>query len=125
MGAHLTTVWYSYSSVYRMYHDESLMRMAMQTPEVASDPAKVRVLLLGGWSSGPLDHLRRAFRDECVFIEPPLHTPPAGVRWCCTVKAALLFSTIWLGSMLLGSNGLFGWPISSGLRIALLCRESL
>mmetsp|Transcript_45250 Transcript_45250/g.145809 ORF Transcript_45250/g.145809 Transcript_45250/m.145809 type:complete len:330 (-) Transcript_45250:1142-2131(-) len=51
---------------------------------------KPRVLVLGGWSGGPLDYLRRRWSGECTFVEPPLHMPPQGARWCFTWEAALL-----------------------------------
>ena len=55
----------------------------------------VRVLLLGGWSPGPLDFIRHAFADRCIFVEPALHMPPSGVRWCCTWEALLIVVAAW------------------------------
>ena len=59
---------------------------SMKTPR----DARVRVLVLGGWSPGPLAHLREQFAESCVFVEPALHMPPHGVRWCCTWEFLLL-----------------------------------
>ena len=59
---------------------------------------RVRVLVLGGWSPGPLDALRRTFRSECVFFEPTLQMPPAGFAWLCMWETALLavcFFALW------------------------------
>lgn len=56
----------------------------------------LRVLVLGGWSPGPLPFLRHEFSDRCVFFEPAMHMPPAGARWCCTWEAALLAIDIFL-----------------------------
>lgn len=51
----------------------------------------VAVLILGGWSPGPLQMLRHAWDPSTViFYEPPLHMPPSGCRWCATWEAALL-----------------------------------
>jgi hypothetical protein len=45
-------------------------------------------------------------RDHKVdFIEPPLHMPPAGIRWCCTWEAVLLACCIWLALFLLTRGG--------------------
>ena len=55
---------------------------------------RVRVLVLGGWSPGPLDFLREHFATACIFVEPALHMPPAGVNWCCTWQTALLATAL-------------------------------
>ena len=73
-------------------------------PACVSD--RTLVLVLGGWSPGPLDALRRAMRGhEVDFLEPPLHMPPAGIRWCCTWEAVLLACCIWLALFLLTRGG--------------------
>ena len=73
-------------------------------PACVSD--RTLVLVLGGWSPGPLDALRWAMRDQEVdFLEPPLHMPPAGVRWCCTWEALLLACCIWCALFLLTGGG--------------------
>ena len=56
---------------------------------------RVRVLILGGWSPGPLDHLREQFANVCDFVEPGLHMPPSGVRWCCTWECMLLAASVY------------------------------
>ena len=47
----------------------------MRPADTPADDAdgRVRVLVLGGWSPGPLDFLRERFANECVFLEPALH----------------------------------------------------
>ena len=60
-----------------------------------SAPTATRVLILGGWSPGPLDFLRHQFADRCVFSEPTLHMPPVGLRWCLTWEFALLAVMPW------------------------------
>ena len=73
-------------------------------PVCVSD--RTLVLVLGGWSPGPLDALRRAMRGhEVDFLEPPLHMPPAGIRWCCTWEAVLLACCLWLALFLLTRGG--------------------
>jgi hypothetical protein len=64
-------------------------------PRTDSDVAPVRVLILGGWSPGPLDYIQERFSATCTFVEPALHMPPHGVRWCCTWEAALLAVVAW------------------------------
>ena len=53
--------------------------------------ARVRVLILGGHWPGPLDDLRSSVNEQDIdFLQPPLHMPPIGLRWCCTWQAILL-----------------------------------
>lgn len=40
------------------------------------------MLVLGGWSPGPLDMLRGQFRADVEFWEPTIPMPPSGLRWC-------------------------------------------
>ena len=56
------------------------------------DDDRVRVLVLGGWSPGPLAFLRTRFATSCIFVEPELHMPPHGFNWCCTWQALALVS---------------------------------
>lgn len=56
--------------------------------------AQSQVLLLGGWSAGPLDWLRAQFASTCEFHEPLIPTPPAGCGWCVSPPIALL--ALWL-----------------------------
>lgn len=94
------------------------------------------MLVLGGWSPGPLDPLRWAVRDQEVdFVEPPLHMPPAGIRWCCTWEAVLLACCIWLALFLLTGGGalplvqrcvlLLGLVLALPAAVVLLVRGSL
>ena len=59
------------------------------------------VLILGGWSRGPLDFIEWTYRTRCEFIEPSLHMPPHGVRWCGTWECGLLVTVIALALWLL------------------------
>lgn len=52
---------------------------------------RCRVLVLGGWSPGPLDNLRADFCESCEFDAAPMHMPPCGALWLLTWEAALLF----------------------------------
>ncbi|KAL1512214.1 hypothetical protein AB1Y20_005477 [Prymnesium parvum] len=49
-----------------------------------------QVLLLGGWTPGPLHWLRAEFADGCDFHEPRIPTPPVGCDWCCSPPVLLL-----------------------------------
>mmetsp|Transcript_26577 Transcript_26577/g.37344 ORF Transcript_26577/g.37344 Transcript_26577/m.37344 type:complete len:271 (+) Transcript_26577:97-909(+) len=44
-----------------------------------------KVLVLGGWSPGPLTYLQHRFRDRCAFIEPEIPMPffRGGCCSCC------------------------------------------
>ena len=70
--------------------DERILRSAD-----ANADDRVRVLILGGWSPGPLDYIRDRFATECVFFEPALHMPPVGINWCCTWQSALLAAALY------------------------------
>ena len=50
------------------------------------------MLILGGWSPGPLPQLAHTFRREANFIDitSSLHTPPCGLAWCCNPWLAVL-----------------------------------
>lgn len=76
---------------------------------------RVRVLVLGGWSPGPLEYLRDVFCGRCVFVEPALHMPPHGARWCCTWECVLLTAAI--GLVCFGPSH-FSWTWAG---IAILC----
>merc|ERR1712216_66252 len=69
----------------------------------------MRVLILGGWSPGPLDIIRGQFRG-CDFEEPNIPMPPSGLLWCCNPFCILL----------LGLFGLVPWlfTLTSGLSTA-------
>ena len=76
----------------------------------------MRVLVLGGWSPGPLDDLQWAMINQATFFEPSLHKPPAGWRWCLTWESALLFGSVAARSYLSASE----WPSSTEVRLALI-----
>ena len=84
----------------RCFHSRTFSERAMSR--------RLNVLVLGGWSPGPLDALRWAVRNEPVdFHEPAMHMPPAGTRWCCTWQAALLGACVMIAvnaMSLLGSS---------------------
>jgi len=63
--------------------------------------ATIKVLVLGGWSPGPLSYLKRRFRsDRFVFVEPAIPMPPMGFAWCwdpfCLLLVVNLVFTSWL-----------------------------
>merc|ERR1719429_552724 len=74
----------------------SLGRSAMDSDTMESRRRR-RVLVLGGWSPGPLDVLRSRFRDT-DFHEPNIPMPPAGCRWCINPFWAALL--LYLGGAL-------------------------
>ena len=76
---------------------------------------RVRVLVLGGWSPGPLDHLHECFSEQCIFYTPPLHMPPAGTRWCCTWECVLITAAIFLACF---GPAHFAWSVAG---VATLC----
>eukprot|EP00933_Yihiella_yeosuensis_P042769 TRINITY_DN3743_c1_g2_i1.p1 TRINITY_DN3743_c1_g2~~TRINITY_DN3743_c1_g2_i1.p1 ORF type:complete len:260 (-),score=32.25 TRINITY_DN3743_c1_g2_i1:450-1229(-) len=55
---------------------------------------RARVLILGGWSPGPLEVLQNHFRNSADFFEPTIPMPPAGCRWCLNPFWALLLTMI-------------------------------
>ena len=58
---------------------------------VGGGPDLVHVLILGGWSPGPLTYLQSRFRQDCVFFEPTLPMPPVGCAWLCMWETVLLW----------------------------------
>ena len=116
----------------RLKHGRALLAQARSKRMVATDslcaPACVSdrtlVLILGGWSPGPLDALRWAMRDQEVdFLEPPLHMPPAGIRWCCTWEAVLLACCIWFVLVLVTGGGAL--PLVQRCALLLACMLAL
>ena len=60
-----------------------------------------RILILGGWSPGPLHHLKYYLKQKnCVVIEPNIPMPPMGCSWCCDVSMFALLAV--LGLMMWG-----------------------
>lgn len=47
-----------------------------------ADRSLVPVLIIGGWSPGPLMYLKRGLRRQCIFLEPSVPMPPVGCSWC-------------------------------------------
>ena len=54
------------------------------------------VLILGGWSPGPLNFIKRNFYGICRFIEPSIPMPPVGCSWCLDICMAMLGAVIGL-----------------------------
>jgi hypothetical protein len=48
------------------------------------------VLVLGGWSPGPLPYLKRAYHGRCTFLEPRIPMPPVGFSWCLDCGMGML-----------------------------------
>lgn len=48
----------------------------------AIDSESISVLVLGGWSPGPLPYLKRGLQRRCTFLEPNIPMPPVGISWC-------------------------------------------
>lgn len=106
------------------------------SPAAAADES-VRVLILGGWSPGPIDALRWGMREQNTvrFYEPSLPMPPVGVRWLCAWEAALLTGCAWVTLLLLNGAGemlswvrfmlLLGCVAALPLSIVLLVRGSI
>lgn len=89
-----------------------------------------RVLVVGGWSPGPLDALR-ARMDRVEFLEPTIPMPPSGCRWCLNPFCPLLLVVIfWLlpmvasGEWPAGIEGTMSWLVrlAALLAIPLLLR---
>lgn len=52
------------------------------------------VLILGGWSPGPLTVLKSRFHAQCLFLEPAIPMPPVGVGWCASPSCLLLVAEL-------------------------------
>jgi hypothetical protein len=52
------------------------------------------VLILGGWSPGPLTALKSRFRAQCSFLEPAIPMPPVGVGWCASPSFMMLVAEL-------------------------------
>eukprot|EP00434_Breviolum_minutum_P041112 symbB.v1.2.036567.t1/scaffold5193.1/size29919/1 len=84
-----------------------------------------RVLVLGGWSPGPLDVLR-ARMDRVDFLEPNIPMPPSGCRWCLNPFCPLLLAVIfWLLPMVAsteepaGLQGAMSWLLRLAALLAI------
>lgn len=51
------------------------------------------VLILGGWSPGPLNYLKYG-RRNCIFLEPKIPTPPMGWSWCWDWSVVCFFAVL-------------------------------
>ena len=60
----------------------------------ADDGRRRVVLVLGGWSDGPLALLRATFKDRCTFVQPALPMPPVGLRWLWNPYVVLLLAAL-------------------------------
>jgi hypothetical protein len=83
---------------------------AEQLRQSVGEQESITVLVLGGWSPGPLNLLKWRFRERCTFVEPEIPMPPVGVSWCvdpfCVLLVADLGLAPWLCSWL-SSNARF------------------
>ncbi|CAJ1453067.1 unnamed protein product [Effrenium voratum] len=69
-----------------------------------------RVLVLGGWSPGPLDVLQA--RMDAEFLEPSIPMPPSGCRWCLNPFLLMLVGVLCLlptACDLVSSGGGINW----------------
>lgn len=65
--------------------------------------AKTTVLILGGWSPGPLNYIKKSLHSQCIFVEPKIPIPPVGCLWLYDPwTAALLGLKIYLIRVSLG-----------------------
>lgn len=65
---------------------------------LAGDEESPTVLILGGWSPGPLVYLKRNLYGRCTFLEPKIPMPPVGFSWCLDVGMFLLLLVIALAT---------------------------
>mmetsp|Transcript_23177 Transcript_23177/g.52948 ORF Transcript_23177/g.52948 Transcript_23177/m.52948 type:complete len:256 (-) Transcript_23177:164-931(-) len=61
---------------------------------MATQHQQASVLILGGWSPGPLPYLQRCFEHSCIFLEPAIPMPPVGFLWCRNRGVLALIATI-------------------------------
>mmetsp|Transcript_30631 Transcript_30631/g.68829 ORF Transcript_30631/g.68829 Transcript_30631/m.68829 type:complete len:253 (+) Transcript_30631:55-813(+) len=89
------------------------------------DGRRRRVLVLSGWSPGPLDVLRSRCPDV-DFLEPSIPMPPAGCRWCLNPFCLLLLVVLfWLTpeaasneDLVAEVDGSFAWLVRLALLLA-------
>lgn len=75
-----------------------------------------RILILGGWSPGPLNHLKNYLQHRnCVIIEPNIPMPPMGCSWCCDISMLVLLGVV--GLMVWGCQALAASMTNLGLLI--------
>ncbi|CAE7336525.1 unnamed protein product [Symbiodinium sp. CCMP2456] len=91
-----------------------------------ADGRRRRVLVLSGWSPGPLDVLRNRMPDV-EFLEPTIPMPPSGCRWCLNPFCLLLLVVIfWLTPEAASNDKLvaqvdesFAWLVRLALLLAI------
>ena len=102
--------------------------------ESSSRSINKRIIILGGWSPGPLLHLERAISSwqnrhhhqqyvEIVQVHN-LSMPPIPGSWCCHPAVVAVFA-IWIGLIYLAASPhvvveSFGWTIVLRLLLAML-----
>lgn len=93
----------------------------MSIPPLDTTDESPNVLILGGWSPGPLLYLKRNFFGRCVFLEPEIPMPPVGISWCFDVGILLLVVVavlaIWACIALAGYVNSRGWLVVSRLSV--------
>ena len=58
---------------------------------------ELAVLILSGWSDGPLPALEHSLRQRGIrCVRVPLPMPPCGVYWCANPFLLLLAGVVWL-----------------------------
>mmetsp|Transcript_27613 Transcript_27613/g.42481 ORF Transcript_27613/g.42481 Transcript_27613/m.42481 type:complete len:246 (-) Transcript_27613:280-1017(-) len=72
--------------------------------------ALIPIIILGGWSPGPLNQMKRFLQSRCVFIEPSIPTPPVGCSWCLDKSvlalAIVLIIMFWSSGRVFVAHGL-------------------
>ena len=92
---------------------------------------RLRVLVLSGWSPGPLTALQTDFHTSCEFLEPALPMPPMGCTWCFSIPCGLLVAW-WVAMSLWGRELisvvplrlLIEWVVAAMLAV-LVVRDSI
>mmetsp|Transcript_6369 Transcript_6369/g.16288 ORF Transcript_6369/g.16288 Transcript_6369/m.16288 type:complete len:237 (-) Transcript_6369:399-1109(-) len=88
------------------------------------------VLVLGGWSPGPLPFIEHAFARDLRFVHVPIPMPPSGLLWMmnpfCFLLAGYLFGLVpWLVSFTthaLEAGAAAGVVVAICIASALICR---
>ena len=71
------------------------------------------ILVLSGWSDGPLHPLQYHLNNEVQFIQVHIPTPPAGCRWLLNPYLCLLLGLLYCTPMLFRSISSSVFPSSS------------
>lgn len=101
------------------WHQTIMPPSAMSTSTriaLDADEEYPTVLILGGWSPGPLLYLKRNFHGQCTFVEPKIPMPPVGFSWCFDVGMLALVLVIAMAIWV--SVALRGWVDNRALAIA-------